>query len=166
MAAFKESYGFVLDISPIGYEATLTEIDNDWDANWLMMMIHVEANDLAWSSSGPSLLTWELLKLAEWVDDLSQKAEEGRSFSTLEGDIGLTGEKAGNSVKLAIRLDRRFLPLPLPDGSVAQEPMTLKCVPSLREMHAFAEQIRSDLARFPVRVVEKEGVASQYRGRL
>ncbi len=47
----------------------------EYDANWLIIRGHVSLDDRSWSFSDPSLTTFEVRQLADWLDGLARGDE-------------------------------------------------------------------------------------------
>ena len=58
-------------------------VGDEWDANWLVVEIRVApVDERPWRSIDPSLLTWEVERLSNWLEALAsgRAVEEGEDF--------------------------------------------------------------------------------------
>lgn len=50
-------------------------LDGDWDGNWLNIYLKVDSKVGKWQTVDPSLTTWEVQEIIDWLDKLSINIE-------------------------------------------------------------------------------------------
>ncbi len=74
-----------LKLSILGYE--FPSIEEDYDANWLIVEVEV-SNELGkWKRQSPCILTWELQWLSKWLLHVVNHEAKRREIGFLEQDI-------------------------------------------------------------------------------
>ncbi|MGZ5247459.1 MAG: WapI family immunity protein, partial [Flavitalea sp.] len=68
---FKGKDGQAVELKILGYQYE-SDFDNEWDANWLRIYLKVESEFGFWQTVDSSLTTWEIRKILEWFNELSQ----------------------------------------------------------------------------------------------
>ena len=63
----KSSTGMAFELKIMGYQFPHMETE-EYDSNWLMIRINVSHPKGDWASTDPSLLTYEVAHLAEWLE--------------------------------------------------------------------------------------------------
>ena len=61
--------GCYFELEVVGYEFPASETE-EYDSNWLMIRIDVKHPLGSWSATDPSLLTYEMGRLADWLDEI------------------------------------------------------------------------------------------------
>jgi len=59
--------GMAFELEIVGYQFPHMETE-EYDSNWLMIRIDVSHPKGGWASTDPSLLTYEVADLAEWLE--------------------------------------------------------------------------------------------------
>jgi hypothetical protein len=67
----RDSKGQVVEIKITGYQFSQENSASEYDSNWLDINITVKTFDLTWSKTDPSLLTWEVQSLIDWINNIS-----------------------------------------------------------------------------------------------
>lgn len=154
----------ILDLEPIRYEFPIpgrlvdSPIDNDWDANWVIVRIDVNDGQRQWSATHPAFLTWDLLGLVDWLRGLAAGASVTPRFEGMEPNLQFEAEATGESTMLKAIFQQEFLPpgLEVPDVAV------IEFYPGAEGLQRFADELKESMKGFPVRVVEENGPASSY----
>lgn len=76
-----ENSSFKLTI--LGYEHP-DAAGEPYDANWLAIQVDAAGPGGAWTGSDPCLLTYEVVRLADWLDAVGAGKEPARAISFLE----------------------------------------------------------------------------------
>ena len=68
----------------------------EYDANWLIIQGHVSINDRSWTFRDPSLTTFEVRQLANWLERLERGENAGSRCDFIEPNLQFerTSEKA------------------------------------------------------------------------
>jgi hypothetical protein len=70
----------------VGYQFA-DVLEEEYDANWLMVRICVKSGESEWTKTDPCLLTWEGHWLANWLADLEAGCEQQTEMSFLESNV-------------------------------------------------------------------------------
>ncbi|MEL6531188.1 MAG: hypothetical protein AAFQ27_14615 [Pseudomonadota bacterium] len=123
------------------------KIANDyWDSNWLIITGHAVLNGKSWSFRDPCLTTFEVQRLADWLDEVSSGNSEKKfcSFTEPNLDFALV-----HDVALRIAFSHEALPpwsnQPRDCGEIGFE------IPIDDRLVAAASTLRTLLMRFPIR---------------
>jgi len=134
-----------LSIGVAGYQ--FPEIANDeWDSNWLMITGDAVLDGRSWNFCDPCMTTFEMQRLAEWLDQVAAGAA-GRAFCGFTEPC-LDFERVSND---AIRIGFSLEALPPwedHDGDFGEIGLS---IPIDGQLVAAANDLRGLLARFPVR---------------
>jgi hypothetical protein len=98
------SNGQALELSIMGYQ--FPSGPTEWhDRNWLKVRIEVVHPRGAWRSTDPTLLTSEVLELADWLDAVAKGnvAQDDRPFT----EPNLRFELGGNALRVYFELESR-----------------------------------------------------------
>ena len=95
----------------VGYQFA-DVLDEEYDANWLMVRIRVKMWEGEWTKTDPCLLTWEGHWLANWLADLEAGRETQREMDFLESNVVFQFlERKGRQLRFWVELetgDERF----------------------------------------------------------
>lgn len=76
----------VFSLSVAGYQYPKNK-DHDYDVNWLLIVIDVKCPRGSWQTTDPSLETFELRKLANWLQGLNRKGTTGDEIDFTEPNL-------------------------------------------------------------------------------
>jgi hypothetical protein len=149
----------------IGYE--FPEMENEeWDSNWLRICMAANLPHGEWSVTQPFLLTYEVMRLANWFDAVSTGTQAENEIHFVEPNlsfelIDLNRREASLRIYFAMEClpPRAQLELDIPwaQGSEQAKADVYTDFPlSDIDLHAAAESLRSQLKLYPQR-------AEQYR---
>jgi hypothetical protein len=146
--------GGALELGVGGYQFP-KQLDELYDANWLLVDVRAAIGGRSWSTRDASLLTWEVGELADWVDSVAAGQALSSEMSFLEPNLRFE-LREGSSPAVTIRayFDLEVRP-PWIARAMTDEnaPWTdLRCRPD--ELQEWARELRGYLSRFPVRAVE------------
>ena len=123
------------------------------DANWLM--IRTEATDSfgSWTSEDPSLATFELSRLAAWLEALSLGGDAASELEFMERNHSFElVERKGDAVRLRVWLKPDSRPAFVTPRSPEEERnLSVDLTVRKSDLRAAAESLRADLHRFATR---------------
>jgi hypothetical protein len=130
---------------------------NDWDANWLIIRTRAAITGHEWSSDDPSMLTWEVEDLANWLESLSNNREVNPLLDFVEPNLSFQlVDRSSETTRLQVCLQ---LESRLPwkswsgPGESPQGPI-LDCSSldwSSNELFAWSTNLKEQLRKFPRR---------------
>jgi len=110
-------------LTVVGYQfPTVTAQTDPYDANWLMVKLHVETDAARWTSIDPCLLTSELRSLAEWftrvaereprvVTDVTYDQRGGDALTFIEPNVAFSVADYPSEDSALIRVHLSFVSL-------------------------------------------------------
>lgn len=120
--------------------------DDDWDSNWLIITGEAVLDDKPWSFRDPCLTTFEMERLASWLDEVaSGKAEKAFCGFT---EPNLDFERVSDAT---VRISFSYEALPpwsKCDGDLGEIGFN---IPIDDRLGAAANSLRALLTRFPIR---------------
>jgi hypothetical protein len=120
--------------------------DDDWDSNWLIITGDAVVDDKSWSFRDPCLTTFEVERLANWLDEVS----DGRAEKPFCGftEPNLDFERVSDAtVRIAFSLEA-LPPWSKRDGDLGEIGFN---IPINDRLGAAASSLRALLTRFPIR---------------
>ena len=127
-----------------------------YDANWLSIHIEAAALDNAWTGTDPCLLTYEAVRLADWLEQVGSGKDAPRAISFLEPVLlfRLVQDDAGRKV-----LRVHFGNLINPSWRILEQPASAPASPDIWldfpldevDLLAAARELRQELRRYPNR---------------
>ena len=130
--------------------------DRDYDSNWLLIDISATVRGKSWRSCHPSLLTWEVDELAQWMESIACGKEPGLELHFIEPNLSFRlRERTDDLIGLGVVFDQESRPKADRSGAGAEDEIQaeLECTPL--ELKVWAETLREALGRFPFRVGEE-----------
>lgn len=126
---------------------------NDWDSNWLTVEIKVAlADERPWISRDPSLLTWEVERLSNWLEALAagQAVENGEDFvePNLRFDVV---ERDEDTITIRVYFELESRPPWIFADAAGMDDLWIDLRVDSDDLRAAAEDLRHDLTRFPPR---------------
>ncbi len=124
----------------------------DYDSNWLNVRIDVITQDYSWSATEPSLLTYEVARLAEWLDAVKQGESVEDEIGFIEPCLWfkLTNDN-GTAKSLQIHFELEYRP----DQSRMEKMRERLCFVEFSLAEIDLEQasasLRSQLSNYPQR---------------
>src|SRR5690349_305701 len=118
----RNAAGDFLKLTLVGYQFPNRVPDSqyDYDANWLMVRLDAELDGRAWRAQDPCLTTWEVTRLANWLEQLhfGQPLSYPRmSFTEPLLDFKPMALQSAEA-SLRIYIDAEFRPMWLPGHGV------------------------------------------------
>jgi len=142
--------GTMFEMQVVGYQFPHLEHE-DYDSDWLNIKIRVTLAEGSWTSTDPSLLTWELASLAQWLESIaagiSVEPEEDFLEPNLRFELSKTDPK-----RLRVYFELESRPPWSPGDGAGLEDLWAEFEINSEELRKAADSLRTDLIRFPVRV--------------
>ncbi|WP_222845677.1 WapI family immunity protein [Flavilitoribacter nigricans] len=136
-----------VELSITNYE--FPDINNHWDANWLLVYLKVQSKLGNWQTIDPSLTTWELQELIEWFLDLADDQKpELNPMEFTEPNLSFHHLYALDNKKI-IRI--RFELESRPQSASDDREYFVDCDLTNSDLQEIAEELTKELARFPKR---------------
>jgi hypothetical protein len=135
-----------------GYQ--FPDIENDeFDANWLVVEGRVAPEDeRAWEFRDPTLLTWEVERLSNWLEGLAsgQTAKDGEDF--IEPNLRFeVVERDRNTITIRVYFELESRPPWFFARVAGMDDLWIDLRVDRDDLRAAAEDLRRDLTRFPPR---------------
>src|ERR1044071_2081557 len=102
--------GSYFEMSVVGYE--FPELDHeDYDSNWLMTRIDVKHPLGSWSAIDPSLLTYEMASLADWLEEISSGSRSNPDQGFIEPclEFHIKSDTCGEEI-LVVKFSHEYSP--------------------------------------------------------
>ncbi len=136
-----------LELSVVGYQFPET-IDDGWDSNWLIVSGRVSHPRGSWTFMDPCLTTFELERLASWLDDVAAGRPAPKSAFT-EPNLMFRYE-SGPEPMIEVDVAYESAP-PWILGEPRPEGVTLHFPISMNNPRLAADELRNFIRQFPVR---------------
>lgn len=138
------------EMGVVGYQ--FPHLKNEpYDADWLNIQIDVRLPQGSWTSTDPSLLTWEMASLCEWLDSIAhgRSVESEESFTEPNLRFELQGANP-QTVRVYFELESR--PSWAPSDGAGMDDLWAEFPIDLTELKTAAASLREYLTQFPTRV--------------
>ena len=149
------SNGMRITIDLLGYQ--FPGLSNEpYDSNWLRVQVHAVHPRGAWTSVDPSLLTYEVAALADWLERVAERrhdAPQTISFTEPNLRLDLATTSMGEDV-LRVFFELESRPPWFPDVAVPGEPVWVEFPLCELDLPTAARSLREQLAHFPQRAGE------------
>jgi hypothetical protein len=139
------------ELAILGYEFPELE-EADYDSNWLVVRIDVTTPEGSWTATEPSLLTYDVKRLADWLDDVKNNQQMVDEIGFIEPLLWfkvLGGPFKGKNLRVYFGIEYRppwARSRPAYEGEIWPEfPL------SEIDLNAAAQSLREQLSRFPQR---------------
>ncbi len=138
------------EMKVVGYQFPHLEHEQ-YDSDWLSIMIRVKLPQGSWTAIDPSLLTWELVGLTEWLESIvdGKRVESEESFMEPNLRFELIEEEPK---KLRVYFELESRPGWAPYDGAGMNDLWAEFEINAEEIRAAAASLREDLKRFPIRV--------------
>lgn len=133
-----------------GYE--FPHIANEpYDSNWLVIDLKVKSPQGSWSVSDPSLLTYEVSKLADWLENIAAHNFEEVECCFMEPVLEFRTNINNQVSNLEIRLFHEALPNWITDRRERQKGISLFFTLTDLDLNSAVAELRRQLQRYPQR---------------
>ena len=148
---FAASDGSSFGLKIIGYEFPHLE-QEDYDSNWLNIQIEVTTPEYSWSATEPSLLTYEVARLAEWLESVDQGKPVEDEIGFIEPCLWFKLIRHRDTVKsLRIHFELEYRPDWTRTEQMRQQPLFVEFPLSEIDLQQAATSLRSQLSHYPQR---------------
>jgi hypothetical protein len=143
--------GTSLTVTIIGYQYPQLSTE-PYDSNWLMIHIHATNSQGTWSATDPCLLTYEVSRLADWLEGVAVGTNTKTTCRFIEPCLHFQLDKdAVGKQELRIYLELELRPPWAPSKYAGQEDLWLAFPRSLIDLQAAATMLRHQLDQYPQR---------------
>lgn len=122
--------------------------DGDWDCNWLNIYLNVKSKLGHWQTVDPSLTTWDVQRLINWLEALSignQHCDSYQEFTEPNLSFELLNEKVSEIWMLRIKFDLESRPMTAKDDI----DYFVDCIVDNDGFQRLADELKSELKNFP-----------------
>jgi hypothetical protein len=154
MARLSDASGLSFEIQPVGYQYDAATVTHEYDRNWLQDRITVTDSARTWSTVAPTLLTWEINEIIEWLRLVAEQPGgwPKRWDRTTEPSLAFEAAHSAEGLELRICLNLDFLPPERRDGVYYEgEDTVLTFHPTNAELRGVADELEREMRAFPVR---------------
>jgi hypothetical protein len=138
------------------------EITDDHDANWLDIEISACARGRSWKTIEPCLLTWEVERLAKWLEGLAEGGTQEIEPEFVEPVLRfVVADHPSVRRRLRVYFELESRPSWAPSKGYPNEDFWIELEGGPDELRSWAADLRQQLARFPIRHVQGEDGQSQ-----
>ena len=125
--------------------------DRDYDGNWLNIYLNVKSELGNWQTVDPSLLTWEVQELIDWLDQLSKNEKpKWKNMEFIEPNLCFhlmnSHDDLKKKIKIEFKLESR------PRSANEDDEYFVEFIASNENLKNIANGFRSELSKFPVRL--------------
>lgn len=129
----------------LGYQ--FPDIHHDeYDSNWLRVGIKVEGYKKPWITSDPSLLTWELNALKNWLESLGKNGTD-KSVDFIEPNLGFELVHKSDTALIRINLQLESKPSWFNEHDV----FSMEILADPKQISESIDRLSLDLKKFPPR---------------
>lgn len=140
--------GQQVELRILGYQFPIG-VHDEWDENWLRIYLNVKSDVGFWQTVDPSLTTWEVHKLIEWFNNLSQNSEvEFTEMIFVEPNLSFKLLEKSEDIKT---IQIRFNAESKPQSAGEDEEYFVNFQFSNQELSTIAMELNNELLKFPVR---------------
>jgi len=143
-----------VELELLGYEYEFHDWrppDDDYGQNWLQVRAKLSDGLDSREVTAGLMLTWEVARLATWLDEVASGNFNQFPYSGIEGYPGFEIEKRPSQTT--------FMKVSLAWSPEYEEPLVVEFDADPLLLRAFASQLRSELQRFPIQLLRSDGVA-------
>src|SRR5438128_6537496 len=138
------------EMNVVGYQFPHLE-NAEYDSDWLNIKIRVQLAQGSWTATDPSLLTWELASLAEWLESIAEGKPVALEESFLEPNLRFELSE-GETKRLRVYFELESRPAWAPYDGAGMDDLWAELIVKPEELRQAAASLRDDLNRFPIRV--------------
>ena len=124
--------------------------DCEYDSNWLLIYLNVKSKCGNWKTIDPSLLTSDVKRIMEWLNDLSNDETNETNLSFLEPNLEfelIKNQTDLKTVRIMFDLESR------PQSADDEKEYFVDCEMDNAELKKVAEELKKELEQFPERAI-------------
>ncbi len=144
--------GSELELGIAGYEFPRGGLGED-DDNWLRIRVQVGSPRGSWEATAPTMQTWEIARLADWLEDASRRrVAPFARLEFLEPSLAFEVRRVADGwVALRAYFELQLRPAWAWRGYVGEPDLWVDLAVATEELGVASESLRVELERFPVR---------------
>jgi hypothetical protein len=144
--------GDSLELRIAGYQFPANTSDY-FDANWLYIEAEAAIAGRSWIARDPSLCTFEVKELYEWLRELADHSATRDSFEAMEPNYRFTalGQTANSKHRIRVLLELEVRPPWTAQNSAYHNDCWIDLQCSSEELLAWSADLEVQLSEFPVR---------------
>jgi hypothetical protein len=124
--------------------------EGDWDGNWLNIYLKVDSKVGKWQTIEPSLTTWEVQEIIDWLDKLSEDKEpEYRLMTFTEPNLSFELLNEPTDIKKLIRIN--FDLESKPKSATDDKEYFVDILANNDELNEFIKGLKNELSEYPER---------------
>jgi len=124
--------------------------DGDWDGNWLNIYLNVKSKVGNWQTVDPSLTTWEVRELINWLETLSKNSRpEYIDMSFTEPNLKFELLNDFNADKKTFKI--KFNLESRPQSATDDKEYFVDVVADNSELKRLSTELKSELSKYPER---------------
>jgi hypothetical protein len=140
-----------LEVEILGYEFPPT-MDDQYDSNWLIIRISAKTATGSWTATDPSLLTSEVVWLADWFDGIARGEEKDRELEFLEPNLSFELlETSSDRARLRAWFELELRPTWARSDAAGERDLHAELDVTHADLRRAAEALRTQLRQFPPR---------------
>jgi hypothetical protein len=141
--------GEAFELGVVGYEhADITE--GLWESNWLVVSGMVRTGEDSWRFVHPSVTTFELAELADWLETVGTAAMQSTTCEFAEPNLRFSFSASPRPV-LRIRFAHESAPPRIKDTDAKVDGVVMEMPLAEVDAPAAAADLRKALADYPIR---------------
>lgn len=146
----RSSDGSEFEMAIAGHQFPVIETADE-DANWLLIRTTVAHPRGRWTSQDPSLLTWEIQRLADWLEEVArgESVESEQDFIEPNLSFCLHGDSERRVLRVYFELESR--PPWAGYSTAGQRDVWVEFPLAEINLAAAARSLREQLSRYPQR---------------
>lgn len=143
-----------MTVKLVGYQ--FPEISTGWDGNWVLADVRVNDPRGNWAFVDPCLTTWEVERLAQWIDDIAAGRDSEHEWTFTEPVLAFQIRPYGRGRTLRALFDLEGAPPWRPrQMRSGGSPSFIDFRASPSDLADAARALRESLAEFPARGAPK-----------
>jgi len=142
----KDNTSFELNIQ--NYQFPKMETD-EYDSNWLMIQTKVKHPQGEWQSIDPSLLTYEVKHIADWLEKIAKNESVEKTLAFIEPNLSFELLDDKKYIRIYFELESR--PSWAASKVAVEEDLWLDIEIENNNLIEVAEDLRKKLLKFPQR---------------
>jgi hypothetical protein len=121
---------------------------DEYDSNWLRIVIKLKGFKSEWITSDPSLLTWELKSLSDWLQNILTGDTEEKEIEFIEPNLKFElVDSDGDKFKVRVHLTLESKPV----WHTEDETFSFDLVVDHGQLEHSVERLNNELITFPGR---------------